>query len=252
MKKTEIRKAVRDTYKKAAESGCGCGGSPSCCGKINISERVRQIGYSLNELSKIPKEAVLGLGCGNPVAIASLKQGEVVLDLGSGAGIDVFLASKKVGKTGAVIGVDMTPEMIDKSRELAHKYRVDNVEFRLGEIEHLPVADNSVDVVISNCVINLSVDKLQVFKEIFRVLKPKGRMAVSDIVLVGELPEYIKKDLTAWSACVAGAISEQEYLDLIKHSGFSDVKVDSRFSFDIGVPEIKDKIVSLKIQARKK
>jgi len=249
MNKLEVKKKVRETYKEAANSKCGCGSS--CCSQVDLSQKIKDIGYSMDELSEIPEEAVLGLGCGNPVAIANLNEGEVVLDLGSGAGIDVFLASKKVGPTGKVIGVDMTPEMVDKSRELALKEGFSNVEFRLGEIEHLPLADNSVDVVISNCVINLSVDKPQVFKEISRVLKSGGRLAVSDIVLTGNLPDNIKKDLTAWSACVSGAVSEEEYLRLIQESGLTDVKVDSRTSFDAGIPEIKNKIISLKVRARK-
>lgn len=248
MKKALVLKKVRETYKHAAKSGCCCGNSP--CG-VDIEGRAKQVGYSMDELEDIPKEAVLGLGCGNPVAIAGLKDGEVVLDLGSGAGIDVFLASKKVGKKGRVIGVDMTPEMLDKSRELAHKHKFGNVEFRLGEIEHLPVADNSVDVVISNCVINLSVDKAQVFKEIYRVLKSRGRIAVSDIVLEGALPDKVKKSLTAWSSCVAGALQEKEYLKIIRDAGFSDVKVDSRSSFDCGIKGVGGKIASVKVQARK-
>lgn len=251
MKKTEIKKNIRETYKKAVSSGCGCG-SQSCCGRVDISERVKEVGYSMDEISEIPQEAILGLGCGNPVAIANLNKGEIVLDLGSGAGIDVFLASKKVGSSGKVIGVDMTPQMIDKSRELAQSEGFKNVEFRLGEIEHLPIADNCIDVVISNCVINLSVDKSQVFREIFRVLKPEGRLAVSDIVLTGDLPEKVKNDLSAWSACVSGAVSEKEYLQLISDAGLSDIKVDSRSSFNAGIPEIKNKIVSLKVQAIKK
>jgi SAM-dependent methyltransferase len=249
MKKALVLKKVRETYKHAAKSGCCCGKDP--VGGVDIEKRVKSVGYSLDELGEIPQEAVLGLGCGNPVAIAGLKEGEVVLDLGSGAGIDVFLASKRVGKKGLVIGVDMTPEMLDKSRELAHKHKFGNVEFRLGEIEHLPIADKSVDVVISNCVINLSPDKPQVFSEIFRVLKPKGRLAVSDIVLEGELTDSVKKSLTAWSACVSGALPEKEYLKLIKEAGFSDVLVDSRSSFDCGIKGVGERIASVKVQARK-
>lgn len=250
MKKTAVLKKVRETYTRAAKSGCGCCGKDPVAG-VDIKKRVESVGYSLDELEAIPQEAVMGLGCGNPVAVASLKAGEVVLDLGSGAGIDVFLASKKVGKRGRVIGVDMTPEMLDKSRELAHKHGFDNVDFRLGEIEHLPIADKSVDVVISNCVINLSPDKAQVFKEINRVLKPKGRLAVSDIVLEGELTPAVKKSLTAWSACVSGAVPEKDYLKLIRDAGFSDVKVESRSTFDCGIKGIGEKIASIKVRAVK-
>jgi arsenite methyltransferase len=249
MNKLEVKKRVRETYKKAANSKCGC--CSSSCSPVDVPQKIKDIGYSMDELSEIPEEAVLGLGCGNPVAIARLNPGETVLDLGSGAGIDVFLASKKVGEKGRVIGVDMTPEMVDKSRELAIKEGFSNVDFRLGEIEHLPVADNSVDVVISNCVINLSVDKNQVFKEIFRVLRPGGRLAVSDIVLNGTLPDNIKKDLTAWSACISGAVSEKDYLKLIQDSGLSNIKIESRSSFDAGIPGIKDKIVSLRVVSEK-
>jgi SAM-dependent methyltransferase len=173
----------------------------------------------------------MGLGCGNPTALASLKEGERVLDLGSGGGFDCFLAAKKVGKTGKVIGVDMTPEMLDKARANARKGKYTNVEFRLGEIENLPVADRSVDVVISNCVINLSPDKKRVFEEAFRVLAPRGRLMVSDIVLLEELPEVVRNSAEAYGACVAGAEMKSKYLELIEKAGFRDVKVVEETNF---------------------
>jgi ubiquinone/menaquinone biosynthesis C-methylase UbiE len=185
----------------------------------------KKMGYSEEELSKLPEGANLGLGCGNPVALASLKEGDTYVDLGSGAGIDCFLAADKVGKSGKVIGVDMTPEMIDKARENAKKAGMDNVEFRLGEIEHLPVSDNSVDVITSNCVINLSPDKKAVFSDAFRVLKPGGRIMISDIVLMKELPEAILQSAKAYVGCVAGALLKDEYLNIVKEAGFENIKI---------------------------
>jgi len=182
-------------------------------------------GYTDEDLARIPEGADLGLGCGHPTAFADLRPGEVVLDLGSGTGIDCFLASHAVGDRGRVIGVDMTPEMLDRSRALAAREQIDNVEFRLGEIEHLPVADRSVDVIISNCVVNLSPDKPQVFREAFRVLRPGGRMLVSDIVLVRDLPEAVRDSLDAYAGCVAGAARREEYLEAIADAGFAEVHV---------------------------
>ncbi|MFH0931333.1 MAG: arsenite methyltransferase, partial [Candidatus Zixiibacteriota bacterium] len=181
----------------------------------------------------VPEGSNLGLGCGNPVALASLKKGEIVLDLGSGAGFDCFLASRRVGKKGKVIGVDMTPEMVEKARENAEKGNYDNVEFRLGEIENLPVADNSMDVIISNCVINLSPDKSRVFQEAFRVLKPGGRLMVSDLVLVKELPDFIKNSVRAYIGCLSGAIMKDKYTDAIKKAGFQNVKIIEETSYPI-------------------
>jgi len=215
---------VKETVKKAYGSIASKKGS--CCGtevKADIAAKVS--GYSDEELSSIPEEANLGLSCGNPVAIASLQEGETVLDLGSGAGIDCFLAAKKVGKAGGVIGIDMTPEMIERARENARKENFENVEFRLGDIENLPVEDNSVDVVISNCVINLAPDKENVFKEIYRVLKSGGRMIVSDIVLTEKLPSWIKNNVNAYVGCIAGAVHMDEYLKLIKDSGLSKPRI---------------------------
>jgi SAM-dependent methyltransferase len=190
------------------------------------SEEVsKKIGYSEEEMSSVPEGANLGLGCGNPVALASLKEGETVLDLGSGAGFDCFLASARVGRNGKVIGVDMTPEMIDKARENARKGKYQNVEFRLGEIENLPVADGTVDVVISNCVINLSPDKKGVFEEAFRVLKPNGRLMVSDIVLLRKLPDVIRRNAEAYVGCLSGAEMKEKYLKMIEDAGFREIKV---------------------------
>lgn len=224
----DIKKAVRASYAKIAEqkSSCCCGPSSSCCGSNDaLLEIGRGIGYSDDELTSVPDGANLGLGCGNPVALASLREGETVLDLGSGAGFDCFLAADKVGDKGKVIGVDMTPEMVARARENASKADYRNVEFRLGEIENLPVADASVDVVISNCVINLSPDKKQVFREVFRVLKPGGRIMVSDIVLSKPLPDAIRNSVEAYVGCIAGAALKDEYLGAMKLAGFQDIRI---------------------------
>jgi ubiquinone/menaquinone biosynthesis C-methylase UbiE len=211
------------------------------------------IGYSDEEMGSVPEGANLGLGCGNPTALASLKEGERVLDLGSGGGFDCFLAARKVGAKGKVIGVDMTPEMLDKARANAKKGKYKNVEFRLGEIENLPVADSSVDVVISNCVINLSPDKKRVFEEAFRVLAPKGRLMVSDIVLLEELPEFIRKNVEAYGACIAGAETKGKYLGLIEKAGFHNVTVVEETSFPVedvlSEPSVQKVIKSLALSA---
>ncbi len=230
MEETEVKKAIREGYARVvSQSGpCCCGGG---AGKaLSLSQ---QIGYSGDELEDVPEGANLGLGCGNPVALAGLKKGEVVLDLGSGAGLDCFLAARKVGAKGRVIGVDMTPEMIDRGRNNARKGNYKNVEFRLGEIENLPVADSAVDIIISNCVINLAPDKKRVFAEAFRVLKPGGRLMVSDIVLLQELPAVIKDSVEAYIGCVAGAMMKEQYLKTIKNAGFRQVKVVEEVSFPI-------------------
>ena len=216
MREEEVKKMVRKGYAEVAKK------TSCCCGEPETSER---IGYTKRELESVPEGADLSLGCGNPVALASLKNGETVIDLGSGGGLDCFLAAGKVGENGRVIGVDMTPEMIDKARENLRKSKHKNVEFRLGEIENLPAADNFADVVISNCVINLSPNKERVFKEAFRVLKPGGRLMVSDIVLLGELPEEVKKNVQAYLGCVAGAVMKDKYLKTVKNAGFKDVDV---------------------------
>lgn len=223
--KREISKVVRESYGKIAKGdlpGCGCG--CSCSG--DSKEFAKLLGYTGNELSVIPDEANLALSCGNPTAVAALNQGEVVLDLGSGAGFDCFLAAARVGNSGRVIGVDMTPEMLEKARNIADRDNISNVEFRLGEIENLPVADNSVDVVISNCVINLSQEKERVFREIHRALKPGGRIAVSDMALTRELPEAAIDSIEAYVGCVAGAVLVEKYRELVENAGFTDVRLD--------------------------
>lgn len=227
MDKDKIKKVVREDYARVAkrQGSCGCGTSSSCCSTLSSEKVSMNIGYSSQELESVPEGSNLGLGCGNPVALASLKVGETVLDLGSGGGFDCFLAAKKVGEKGKVIGVDMTPEMIDKARRNALRSKYKNVEFRLGEIENLPVADNTVDTVISNCVINLSPDKGRVFSEAFRVLKPGGRLIVSDIVLSKKLPRTIENNVEAYVSCVSGAVLRDEYVELIEQAGFKDVKV---------------------------
>jgi SAM-dependent methyltransferase len=204
------------------------------------------MGYSKEELESLPEGADLGLGCGNPTALASIEEGETVIDLGSGAGIDCFLASKKVGKDGKVIGVDMTPEMLDKARENAKNGNIENVEFRLGEIDNLPVADNTADLIISNCVINLAPDKKKVFDEAFRVLKPGGRVMISDIVLLGELSDALKASKEAYVGCISGAIPREDYLQAIKDAGFERIEVVSEATFpveDLVVGENAQKIL---------
>jgi len=218
--KDDIKQAIKKSYAKVADSGCGC----SCnCGQSSNEELAKSIGYSEEEISHVP-EANLGLGCGNPTALGEINEGMTVLDLGSGAGFDCFLAVKKVGKKGKVIGVDMTKEMITKARDNAKKYGYDNVEFKLGEIENLPVENNSVDVIISNCVINLSPEKSKVFNESFRVLKKEGKMFVLDIVLLKELTEIQKNDDDLIASCIGRAILKKEYLKLMKDAGY-EVKI---------------------------
>jgi len=253
-----IRGAVRKTYGDIASghetSGC-CGGSSGCCGTTESPSR--GIGYSEEELASVPEGADLGLGCGNPQAIASLKPGERVLDLGSGGGFDAFLAARHVGPTGHVVGVDMTPEMITKSRANLTKIGLANVEFRLGEIEHLPVADASADVIMSNCVINLSPDKPAVFREAFRALAPGGRLAISDIVAIAPLPTALAQDEVAYTGCVAGAALISELEQMLTEAGFShariDVKGDSRALVSDWVPgtRAEDYVASALIQAVK-
>jgi SAM-dependent methyltransferase len=222
----KIKKIVEASYANIAKSSGNCGCSSSCCdSNQKVQRQSGQMGYSDDEMNQVPEGSNLGLGCGNPVAISSLKSGETVLDLGSGAGFDAFLAVKKVGKTGRVIGVDMTDEMLKKARENANKGGFDNVEFRKGDIEDLPLEEEEVDVVISNCVINLAPDKEKVFKETYRVLKPKGRLMVSDVVLTKPLPDDIKNNEELLSGCVAGAIMRQDYLDLLKKVGFRNIKI---------------------------
>lgn len=265
----QIRQAVRESYSKVAQGkpgGAGCcapglSSEESCCGpsddfdvKAIYSAR---LGYSEDDLNHAPAGADLGLGCGNPRAIAALKSGEVVLDLGSGAGFDCFLAAREVGAAGKVIGVDMTPSMISKARENAAKVNAINIEFRLGEIENLPVADDSVDVIISNCVINLSPDKPRVFREALRVLKPGGRLAISDVVALTELPEQIKNDLALHSACVSGASLIANLKKAMSDAGFENIAIvpkdESKDFIKDWAPgrQIQDYVVSAYIEAIK-
>ncbi len=229
--KNKIRESVMANYKEVAlrnnldeSSGSNC-----CSGTENALANVSDaLGYSNKEYNNVPEGSNMGIGCGNPQAIASLKQGETVLDLGSGGGFDCFLASKSVGETGKVIGVDMTPEMISKSRNNAKKGSYINTEFRLGEIEHLPVADATIDVIISNCVINLSPEKEKVFVEAFRVLKPGGRLAISDIVATVEFPDEYKNDVSLICGCMSGASSIADLQTLISNAGFSEIRIESK------------------------
>jgi arsenite methyltransferase len=224
--KEEIKKDVREKYAKIAVKGGFCfTPSASCCGNTDVSDISKKIGYTIEDLASIPEGANLGLGCGNPVALASLRNGETVLDLGSGGGFDCFLAANQVGKEGKVIGVDMTPEMIAKARENAVKGGYGNVEFRLGEIENLPVADSTVDAVISNCVINLSPDKEKVFSELFRVVKPGGRFMISDVVLLKDLPDFIRNSKEAYVGCLAGAIKKDKYMAALERAGFEELEI---------------------------
>ena len=245
--KEKIREAVRKSYGKVARAGgvtIGKNPAASCCSPPDTLTEASQtescgcvptgvsaeqtstiMGYSREDLASVPEGANMGLGCGNPVALASLKPGETVVDLGSGGGFDCFLAAKQVGRTGQVIGVDMTPDMVSTARTNAAKMGTSNVEFRLGEIEHLPVADNSADIMMSNCVINLSPDKTKVYREAFRVLKPGGRLAISDIIATATLPDEIQKNLALVAACVGGAATIAETKKLLKEAGFEDIKI---------------------------
>jgi SAM-dependent methyltransferase len=246
-KKEEIRQAVRESYAKVARAGGvtnDAGPAASCCSPPDISTETAQaescgcvppgvsaeqmsalMGYASEDFAGVPEGANMGLGCGNPVALASLKPGETVVDLGSGGGFDCFLAAKRVGPTGRVIGVDMTPDMVSNARKNAEKMEMNNVEFRLGEIEILPIADNSADIIMSNCVINLSPDKLSVYREAFRVLKPGGRLAISDILATAALPEEVQRDLASVAACVGGAATIEDTEKLLKESGFQGIKI---------------------------
>ncbi|MDV2989048.1 MAG: arsenite methyltransferase [Dehalogenimonas sp.] len=233
MKDTEIKSYVKERYGGIARSGGGCGCGSGCCGSPAPDTIAKVIGYAEEDLAAVPDGANLGLGCGNPTAIAALQPGETVLDLGSGAGFDAFLAARQVGPTGQVIGVDMTPDMLSRAKANAVKGGFSNVEFRQGEIENLPVASGTVDTIISNCVINLSPDKPKVFAEAFRVLKPGGRIAVSDIVLTEALPDYVRDSVSAYTACVAGAILKEEYLDALRQAGFQNIEIIGENVFDL-------------------
>lgn len=248
----ELREAVRERYANIAINR-----GSDCCGEGNADVTSARLGYSEDELTAVPEGANLGLGCGNPQAIANLKPGETVLDLGSGAGFDCFLAAKAVGETGYVLGVDMTHEMLQKARENASKLCAENVEFRLGEIEHLPVADNTVDVIISNCVVNLSPDKPQVYREAFRALKPGGRLAISDVVAFRTLPETVLNDLKAYTGCMAGASLITELQTILGDAGFTNIQItskdESREVIDDWAPgtDVADYVASANVEAVK-
>ncbi len=260
--KDEIRQVVRDSYGKIARTeakiteigteSCGC-----CNSDFSVEKISTAIGYSKEDMDSVPEGSNLGLGCGNPVALASLKTGETVVDLGSGGGFDCFLASLEVGEAGHVIGVDMTPDMISKARKNAEKMEPKNVKFRLGEIEHLPVADNSADLIMSNCVINLSPDKPGVYRDIFRVLKPGGRLSISDIAATAQLPSEIQKNLALVSACIGGAATIEETEKALKQTGFQDIKITPKDGSRETIREwvtgknLEDYVVSVDIEAVK-
>lgn len=228
-----IRETVRKGYRDIAQGKSNC-----CCGASSPDKLTEAVGYTSKELESLPEGANMGLSCGNPTTVANLKPGQVVLDLGSGGGLDVFVAAEKVGAEGKAIGVDMTPEMLSKAREgiskFSEKTGLENVEFRLGEIEHLPVGDKSVDVVISNCVVNLSSDKPQVWREIYRVLKPGGKACVSDLALKEKLPEKVKSSVQAIVGCIAGAVKIDDTLEMMKSAGLSDIEYrEKKYNIDI-------------------
>ena len=234
----DVRVTVREKYGEIASGnacGCGCG-----CATPDDETALAALGYTAEQRAAIPAGADLGLGCGNPIAHAALKTGETVLDLGSGAGIDCFIAAREVGDTGRVIGVDMTPAMLERARKNRTKVNATNVEFRLGEIEHLPVADASVDVIISNCVVNLSPDKPQVFRETLRVLKPGGRLMVSDLVLNRPLSEAMRHNVDLYVGCVAGASLKDEYLQLMRDAGFRDVQIVQEQGYTVGMDNLTE------------
>ena len=240
----DVRDVVRKEYGKIASEGGSCCAGSSCCAGPSADSVARSIGYNEDELANLPDGANMGLSCGNPTALASLKSGEVVLDLGSGGGFDVFLAAEKVGPSGRAIGVDMTPDMISKARRNTESFRassgLDNAEFRLGEIEHLPVADASVDVVISNCVINLSPDKPQVWREIARVLKGGGRVAVSDLALLKRLPDEIKESVEALVGCIGGAVLVDETREMIAAAELIEESLDQKNDYIDSMSEWSD------------
>ncbi len=245
----ELKEFVKDRYSEIARTSNSCCCSSSCCG-TSPETQTRQIGYTENDLKKIPQEAVKGLGCGNPVNYLELEKGEKVLDLGSGLGIDVFLASEKVGLEGRAVGLDASEEMVQEATEIAKRNNYENIEFEHGEIENIPFEDETFDAVTSNCVINLSTDKLRTYEEIYRVLKSDGRILISDIVADGKLPEEIKNNPEAWAACIGGAVKKEDYLNTIEEAGFEKINVVSQSVFDSHY-ESDTEILSLQVRASK-
>jgi len=244
MDANEKKEVIKKKYQEIAVLGGSCCPGGGCCGDSSPADLSKSLGYSESDVQAVP-DANMGLGCGNPTAFAELKLGDVVLDLGSGAGFDCFLAAQKIGSSGKVIGVDMTPEMVEKAQSNARKYGYSNIEFRHGDIEALPVEDSSVDVIISNCVINLAPDKEKVFREAFRVLKQEGKMYISDMVLLEDLPEELKNDSSLLAGCIAGAVLKEEYLRLLEKAGFSveilneDLDISKRQYGDLPVESLK-------------
>jgi ubiquinone/menaquinone biosynthesis C-methylase UbiE len=257
MNQEHIKKMVRDGYGTIAQKGGSCcQPSSSCCSpSAQIQTYSKALGYTDQQLGSVPEGANLGLGCGNPIALAALKEGDFVLDLGSGAGFDAFLAAQIVGPNGKVIGVDMTPEMVARARDNAQKAGYPQVEFRLGEIEHLPVGDGSMDIIISNCVINLVPDKEKVFQDAFRVLKPGGRIMISDIVLLRDLPAQIQDSVAAYIGCIAGATRKEKYLETMESAGFREISVLEETNFPVewlaNDPMIQKMLQDLKLSSEK-
>ena len=251
MNNQKLQDVIKDRYGKIAR-----GEQTFCCPTCGptTTDQCLAVGYTAEDLRLVPELAILGVGCGNPTALADLKNGETVLDLGAGAGIDVFLAAKKVGKHGRVIGVDLTEDMVARGRQLAREHGYGNVEFRLGDIEHLPVNSATVDVVISNCVINLTPDKLASFKEIHRVLRPGGRILIADLVTAGELPPDVRASAAAWADCLAGAMAKEAYLETIRRAGFAEVAVVSESPYEAPGMDVRlqGKILSVKVSAFKR
>ncbi len=243
----DVKKHVRKRYAQTALTGKSC-----CCGSGDSPMEI-QVGYSREDMNTLPGDSALGLGCGNPTALADIKSGEIVVDLGSGAGIDCFLASQKVGENGHVIGIDMTQEMIDLARKNAREGGYNNVEFRLGEIESLPLEDSSVNLIISNCVINLAPNKANVFSEAMRVLKPGGRIMVSDLVTTEEIPDNVRKSLESWAACIAGALIKDDYIDVIRSVGFEKIAIlkEQKYPEDNLSDDLKGKVLSVNVKAFK-